>query len=97
MKHFPQSPIFAPYFKTFIQERVEKLAFEGEKLPEFLKEKEELDLLRKQAAEAMDIEDVDSLINVARGLDIFIYEYIYQAGVMDGIKVSSLIEQVKKG
>lgn len=45
----------------------------------------------------MDIEDVDSLINVARGLDIFIYEYIYQAGVMDGIKISGLIEQVKKG
>jgi hypothetical protein len=87
----------APYFKAFIQERVERLVLEGEKLPEFLQGKEELAPMRKQAAEAMDADEVDCLINAARGMDIPIFEYIYQTGIMDGIKMSGLIEQMKKG
>ena len=45
----------------------------------------------------MDADEVDCLINAARGMDIPIFEYIYQTGIMEGIKMYGLIEQVKKG
>ena len=97
MKRIPSDSVLAPYFKAFIQERVERLVSEGEKLPEFLQDKEELIPLREQAVEGMDSDEVDCLLNAARGLDFPIFEYIYQTGIMDGIKMAALIEQVKKG
>jgi len=97
MKCIPSDSVLAPFFKVFIQERVERLVLEGEKLPEFLRGKEELVPMRKQAAEAMGEDEAGCLINAARSLDIPIFEYIYQTGIMDGIRMSALIEQVKKG
>ena len=53
--------------------------------------------MRKQATEAMAADDVDCLINAARGMDIPIFEYIYQIGLIEGIRMSDLIEQMRQG
>ena len=62
MKRVPSDSVLEPYFKAFIGERVERLVSEGKKLLEFLQGKEELAPMRKQAAEAMDADEVDYLM-----------------------------------
>lgn len=93
---YQREPFSESEYRAFIQERVERLVSEGERLPEFQQDKEELVPLREQAVGGMDADEVDCLISTARGLDIPIFEYIYQTGIMDGIKIAALIEQVKK-
>ena len=40
-------------------------------------------------------DDVDCLISAVKSLNTPIFEYIYQTGIMDGIKTAALIEQGK--
>ena len=40
-------------------------------------------------------DEADCLISAVRSLNTPVFEYIYQTGIMDGIKMAALIEQVK--
>ena len=76
--------------------RTEELAWEAEKLPEFKAEMEQLKELREELAALIGEEKAGKLITAARGADVPIYEYCYRAGLEDGIRLSGMIERLKK-
>ena len=88
--------IFEPYLKELITGRTEELAWEAEKLPEFKAEMEQLKDLRDEIAALVGKEKAGELITAARGADVPIYEYCYRAGLEDGIRLSGIIERLKK-
>ena len=88
--------IFEPYLKELITGRTEELAWAAEKLPEFKAEMEQLKDLREELAALVGEEKVGELITAARGVDVPIYEYCYRAGLEDGIRLSGMIERLKK-
>ena len=88
--------IFEPYLKELIQGRTEELAWAAEKLPEFKSEMEQLKNLREELAALVGEEKAGELITAARGADVPIYEYCYRAGLEDGIRLSGVIERLKK-
>ena len=87
---------FEPYLKELVTGRVEELAWEAEKLPEFKAEMEQLKDLRDEIAALVGEEKAGELITAARGADVPIYEYCYRAGLEDGIRLSGMIERLKK-
>ncbi len=88
--------IFEPYLKELITGRTEELAWAAEKLPEFKAEMEQLKDLRNELAALVGEEKAGELITAARGADVSIYEYCYRAGLEDGIRLSGMIERLKK-
>ncbi len=88
--------IFEPYLKELITGRTEELAWAAEKLPEFKAEMEQLKDLREELAALVGDEKAGELITAARGADVPIYEYCYRAGLEDGIRLSGMIERLKK-
>ena len=88
--------IFEPYLKELITGRTEELTWEAEKLPEFKAEMEQLRDLREELAALVGEEKAGELITAARGADVPIYEYCYRAGLEDGIRLSGMIERLKK-
>lgn len=88
--------IFEPYLKELITGRTEELAWAAEKLPEFKAEMEQLKDLREELAALVGEEKAGELITAARGVDVPIYEYCYRAGLEDGIRLSGMIERLKK-
>ena len=88
--------VFEPYLKELITCRTEELAWEAEKLPEFKEEMERLQDLRDELTALVGEEKAGELITAARGADVPIYEYCYRAGLEDGIRLSGMIERLKK-
>ena len=88
--------IFESYLKELITGRTEELTWEAEKLPEFKAEMEQLRDLREELAALVGEEKAGELITAARGADVPIYEYCYRAGLEDGIRLSGMIERLKK-
>ena len=88
--------IFEPYLKELITGRTEELAWAAEKLPDFKAEMEQLKDLRNELAALVGEEKAGELITAARGADVPIYEYCYRAGLEDGIRLSGMIERLKK-
>ena len=88
--------IFEPYLKKLITGRTEELAWAAEKLPDFKMEMEQLKDLRKELAALVGDEKAGELMTAARGADVPIYEYCYRAGLEDGIRLSGMIERLKK-
>ena len=88
--------IFEPYLKELITGHTEDLAWKAEKLPEFKAEIEQLKDLRDELAALVGEEKASELITAARGADVPIYEYCYRAGLEDGIRLSGMIERLKK-
>ena len=88
--------IFEPYLKELITGRTEELTWAAEKLPEFKAEMEQLKDLRDELAALVGEEKAGELITAARGADVPIYEYCYRAGLEDGIRLSGMIERLKK-
>lgn len=88
--------IFEPYLKELITGRTEELAWAAEKLPEFKAEMEQLKDLREELEALVGDEKAGELITAARGADVPIYEYCYRAGLEDGIRLSGMIERLKK-
>lgn len=88
--------VFEPYLKELVTGRTEELAWEAEKLPEFKAEMERLKDLRTELAALIGDEKAGELITAARGADVPIYEYCYRAGLEDGIRLSGMIERLKK-
>ena len=88
--------VFEPYLKELVTGRAEELAWEAEKLPEFKEEMERLQDLRDELAALVGEEKAGELITAARGADVPIYEYCYRAGLKDGIRLSGMIERLKK-
>lgn len=88
--------IFEPYLKELITGRTEELAWAAEKLPDFKAEMEQLKDLRNEIAALVGEEKAGELITAARGADVPIYEYCYRAGLEDGIRLSGMIERLKK-
>ena len=88
--------IFEPYLKELVTGRTEELAWEAEKLPEFKAEMEQLKDLRIELAALIGDEKANELITAARGADVPIYEHCYHAGLEDGIRLSGMIERLKK-
>ena len=88
--------IFEHYLKELITGRTEELTWEAEKLPEFKAEMEQLRDLREELAALVGEEKAGELITAARGADVPIYEYCYRAGLEDGIRLSGMIERLKK-
>ena len=88
--------IFEPYLKELITGRTEELAWAAEKLPDFKMEMEQLKDLREELAALVGDEKASELITAARGADVPIYEYCYRAGLEDGIRLSGMIERLKK-
>ena len=88
--------IFEPYLKELITGRTEELAWAAEKLPDFKMEMEQLKDLRNELAALVGEEKAGELITAARGADVPIYEYCYRAGLEDGIRLSGMIERLKK-
>ena len=87
---------FEPYPKELVTGRTEELAWTAEKLPEFKAEMEQLKELRDELAVLVGEEKAGELITAARGADVPIYEYCYRAGLEDGIRLSGMIERLKK-
>lgn len=88
--------VFEPYLKELATGRTEELAWEAEKLPEFKAEMKQLKDLRDEIAALVGEEKAGELITAARGADVPIYEYCYRAGIEDGIRLSGMIERLKK-
>ena len=88
--------IFKPYLKELVTGRAEELAWEAEKLPEFKEEMKRLQDLRAELTALVGEESAGELITAARGVDVPIYEYCYRAGMEDGIRLSGMIERLKK-
>ncbi len=88
--------IFEPYLKELITGRTEELAWAAEKLPEFKAEMKQLKDLRNELIALIGEEKASELITAARGADVPIYEYCYRAGLEDGIRLSRIIERLKK-
>lgn len=88
--------IFEPYLKELITGRTEELAWAAEKLPDFKMEMEQLKDLRKELAALVGDEKAGELMTAARGADVPIYKYCYRAGLEDGIRLSGIIERLKK-
>ena len=88
--------VFEPYLKELVTGRAEELAWAAEKLPEFKAEMEQLKDLREELAALVGDEKAGELITAARGADVPIYEYCYRAGLEDGIRLSGMIERLKK-
>ena len=88
--------IFEYYLKELVTRRTEELAWAAEKMPEFKAEMEQLKDLRDELAALVGEEKADELITAARGADVPIYEYCYRAGLEDGIRLSGMIERLKK-
>ncbi len=88
--------VFKPYLKELVTGRTEELAWEAEKLPEFKEEMKRLQDLRAELTALVGEESADELITAARGADVPIYEYCYRAGLEDGIRLSGMIERLKK-
>lgn len=87
--------ILAPYIDQLIAERVEQLTAEGERIPAYIECLSEIDKLIARASVSIEKEEIDELISVVRGADIVIYEYIYRAGIEDGVWVAGEIEKYK--
>ena len=88
--------IFEPYLKELITGCTEELAWAAEKLPDFKMEMEQLKDLRKELAALVGDEKAGELMTAARGADVPIYKYCYRAGLEDGIRLSGIIERLKK-
>lgn len=88
--------VFKPYLKELVTGRTGELAWEAKKLPEFKEEMKRLQDLRAELTALVGEESADELITAARGADVPIYEYCYRAGLEDGIRLSGMIERLKK-
>lgn len=88
--------VFKPYLKELVTGRAEELTWEAEKLPEFKEEIERLHDLHDELAAFVGDEKAGELITAARGADVPIYEHCYRAGLEDGIRLSGMIERLKK-
>ena len=88
--------VFKSYLKELIAGRTEQLAWKTEKLPEFKMEMERLQDLRDKLTALVGEESAGKLITAARGVDAPIYEHCYRAGLEDGIRLSGMIERLKK-
>ena len=84
------------YLKELVTDRAEELAWAAEKLPEFKEEKEQLKELRNELAALVGEDKAGELITAARGADVPIYEYCYRVGLEDGIRLSGMVERLKK-
>lgn len=91
-----QESVFSLYFESFSAQRVEVLTLEAEKTQEYLQGRNEIQEVIDATAKVMDSEALETLISAIRGADIPIFEYMYHAGIKDGIWISGQIEQVKK-
>ena len=91
-----QESIFAPYLADFISRRVEQLTADAEKQPDYTMARASIEDLLIKAAVAMETDDLDTLISAVRGTDIAIYEYIYRAGLKDGIWIAGQLDQIKQ-
>ena len=88
--------VFKPYLKELVTGRAEKRAWKAEKLPEFKAELKPRKDLRDELAVLVGEEKAGELITAARGADVLIDEYRYRAGLEDGIRLSGMIERLKK-
>ena len=88
--------IFEPFLHELITGRTEELTQEAEKLPEFKAEMERLKELRDELAAFVGEDKAGELITAARGTDVPIYEYCYRVGLEDGIRLSGMVERLKK-
>lgn len=88
--------VFKPCLKEPVTGRAEELAWEAEKLSEFKEEMEHLQDLRDESPALVGEESAGELISAARGAGVPIYEYCYRAGLKDGIRLSGIIERLKK-
>lgn len=88
--------VFKPYLKELVTGRTEELAWEAEKLPEFKEEMKRLQDLRAELTALVGEGKAGELITAVRGADVPIYEYCYRAGLEDGIRLSGMIERLKK-
>ena len=52
--------------------------------------------LREELAALVGNEKVGELLTAAHGTDVLTYEYCYCAGLEDGIRLSGMIERLKK-
>ena len=88
--------VFKSYLKELVTGRTEELPWEAEKLPEFKAEMERLQDVRDELIALVGEESAGELITAARGVDVPIYEYRYRTGLEDGIRLSGVIERLKK-
>lgn len=88
--------VFKPYLKELIAGRTEELAWAAEKLPKFKEEMKRLQDLRDKLTALVGEERAGEFITAARGADVPINEYCYRAGLEDGIRLSGMIERLKK-
>ena len=84
-----------PYIKEWVCDRTAELVSEAEKLPEFQTEAEELKDIQDKMIAAFGKENADEFISAIRGADIPIEEHCYRSGMLDGLRLSGLIERVK--
>lgn len=68
----------------------------AEKLPEFKEEKEHLQSLLDELAMLVNEEKTGEFIIAACGVDVPIYDYCYRSGLEDDIRLSSMLERLKK-
>ena len=68
----------------------------AEKLPDFKMEMEQLKDIQTELSALIGDERAGELITAARGADVPIYEFCYRAGLEDGIRLSGMIERLKK-
>ena len=84
-----------PYIKEWVCDRTVELVSEAEKLPEFRAEAEELKDIKDQMKAAFGRESAEEFISAIRGADIPIEEHCYRSGLLDGLRLSGLIERLK--
>ena len=82
--------------KELLAGRTEELAWKAKKLPEFKAEMEQLKELCDEIGKLVGDEKAGERITAARGADVPIYEYCYRVGLEDGIRLSGMIERLKK-
>ena len=88
--------VLEPYIKEMISERVEQLTWEGEHLPESVRSRAEMSMLRAKAEHCLGKDETENLISAVHGCDIPIYEHCYLAGLIDGLKMISILEKMSK-
>ena len=91
--HSSSESSFSQLLDEFVSERVVDLVSAGEKTAAYRKERESIQDLIDKAEKVMTRIEVDELVVAARGIDIPLYEYVYRAGVEDGIRIMLMVEQ----
>ena len=91
-----QDHIHEQYIRAYVSSRVEQLTAEAEKQPSYNESRLAVNDIVARMQSYISKEDLDMLISAIRGVDVAVYEYIYCAGVQDGIWLSGNIEQIKQ-